>query len=255
LKKFIEQQESTVPAGRRQLVTVSTVPVPKKRGRKKNVVNLRRLLFLRSLIKAGRSNKSGTREEFASALGLDPRAVNTLAAAFIRCSDAENILWQQRQQEIDRQMNTPEGKLTIPLLEAGDILRRDFEPKTSLDNSNTVQIDKDPDFWEKMHIFGFVMPDNCMLMDGICINDRIAAVHNIRPTIGDMVACTIPGTSAVTVRRYVTTGNPSVYELFEGGTINPMRANEIEDLILGVVIDIRRSYRPLRLPATGKKII
>ena len=247
MKKFIEQQDSTVPDGRRQLIPDNPVQLSRKRGRRKDSVNLQRLLFLRTVIKAGRNGNPGSREEFASAIGIDPRTANTLSAAFIRCSAEEDRIWQKRQAKIDRQMNTPADKFSIVMLDAENIIRRDFEPGKNVTPENTVIIGKDPEFGHKMHRFGFIMPDNCMLSDGICRHDRIVAAANIRPAHGDMVACIIPGSRMVTIRRYASTDNPGVFELLEGGTCNPMRANEVEGLLRGVVVSVQRNYLPRRL--------
>ena len=92
------------------------------------------------------------------------------------------------------------------------------------------------------------MPDNCMLMDGICVGDRIVAAGNLRPCHGDLVVCRIPGLKLVTVRRYAGTSNPSFFDLYEGGTTNPLFASEYENLICGVVVGVSRTYLPGRLP-------
>ena len=49
MKKFVTQQATLVPENRRKVEHVYTVKVPKKRGRKKSLINARRFMFLRKL--------------------------------------------------------------------------------------------------------------------------------------------------------------------------------------------------------------
>ena len=94
------------------------------------------------------------------------------------------------------------------------------------------------------------MADNCMVHDGICKGDRIVAVKNVSPAHGDLVACTIPGKKVVTVRRFAVTSDCLMYNLFEGGTTNGrvLPDDQMDKVILGVVVNVQRSYQPGHLP-------
>lgn len=249
MKKFITQQESLVPEHRRPLQKKATVKVPKKRGRKPSNMTLKRFLLLRALDNIRRSGKRLTREEFAAVLGINPRYVNTMAAAFERTTPEVDRQNREFQDKFDAEYDK-NGKVTaVPLLTPQEIMQRDFSWHGADGEREAVCIPKEVvDYSSRFHYFAFVMPDNCMLHDGICKGDMIAAIANVRPTQGDMVVCRIPGTEMITVRRYAVTCNPVIFDLYEGGTTNPMQAYEIEKLIYGTVLCVVRRYWPRRLP-------
>lgn len=254
MKKFIEQQETMVPPNRRRREMVYTVKVPKRRGRKRSIIDARRFLFYRRLALAVNDPRPMTREQFAAALGIDPRTVNTMSAAFIRTPPEEHLQQRLRQRDDDERFCTPERLTGVPLLETEDIYRRDFIPKGDPEELDAVTFPKDEQLGSRLHYFAFTMEDDCMVMDGICAGDRIVAVRNVRPCRGDMVVCRIPGLKVITVRRYADTSNPSFFDLYEGGTTNPLFACEYENLIYGVVVAVERIYRPGRLPQPWEKI-
>lgn len=249
IRKFIEQQPSITPEKYRSVpLAPSTQKIPKKRGRKKSFLTLKRYLLIRTIRRLQQSGRYYTREEVATALGLDPRCGNTLFAAFVHTTAEEDRQTLEQQQKLMRSFRRSKKITAVPVLEVKDIYRRDFTLKKTMSKQELVTVPKDIDFGEKLQYFAFVMPDNCMLHDGICKNDRIIAVRNVRPTHGDMVACKIPGVKTVTVRRFGVLSNPSFFELYEGGTSNALFCAEIENLIIGVVVGVERTYRPGRLP-------
>ena len=246
--KFIEQQETLVPEDRRPRDIKPTIKLPRKRGRKKNPMTLKRYLFQRRLYLAVKAGKLRTREEFAEAIGLNPRLINTMAAAFERIDPEIRKARDKVQAARDQAFCRPENLTSVPILDPEEILNRTFGEKTPPDGTNAVAIVKEPRFGHRLHYFGFIMPDGCMLHDGICKGDKIIAASNVRPTNGDLVVCHLPGIRTITVRRYVTTGNPALFDLYEGGTINPMPAVWSENLTYGVVVAVERAYWPGRLP-------
>ncbi|MBE6356154.1 MAG: hypothetical protein E7058_03470 [Lentisphaerae bacterium] len=247
-RKFVEQEESLVPENRRRRKIEHTEKVPRKRGRKKCPMTLRNYLFLRALYLAARDGDTSSREGFAEALGLSYKLVNTMASAFERIHPDICKAQAKLQQERDDAFCRPENLTAVPMLEIDDILQRDYREKAPLEGKKAAAIVKEPRFGERLHYFGFFMPDGCMVNDGICKGDKIIAASNVRPTNGDLVACRIPGLHTVTVRRYVTTGNPALFDLYEGGTINPMPTVWSDNAIYGVVVEVQRSYWPRRLP-------
>lgn len=247
-KLYIEQQETIIPEERRLRKVVTTVKIPKRRGRKKSTQNVRRMLFWRRIYQVAKHCPELSREEFAAAIGLNPLCVNTMAAAFIRCTDEEMKQQQELQDKLDKYYCKSRRLTSVPLLDAENVLNHDFEIKNPLNKQEAVSITKEPKYGDRLHYFAFTMPDNCMVHDGICKDDKIVAARNLRPGNGDLVACRIPGVKTITVRRFRGTSNPSLYFLYEGGMVNPLFAAEIEKLIYGVVVGLERAYWPRRLP-------
>lgn len=245
MKKFITQQETTVPQNRRKTERVYSKNVPKKRGRKQSLVDARRLLILRRFAMA--NNRGLSREEFAAAIGIDPRTMNSLSSAFLPVSDSEKRAIRKRQHAFDSACD-PTDFVAIPVCDEELLAEGKITPPKTSEKCEVVIVPRDKCFGNMMDCFAFVMPDNCMLSDGICEGDRIVAVKNIRPAHGDMVACRIPGTSGITVRRIAGTCNPFLFDLYEGGTSNPLSFIDLEDLIRGVVIFVQREYLPGRMP-------
>lgn len=246
MKPFIVQQESYVPEGRRPKKI--DLPRKKPRGRPKSYMTLRRLIFQRALYVIRTSGKRYSREEFAALLGLNPKAVNTMSAAFQRIPDEENERLLELQNKIDKSFCKPKNLTAVPIYTPEEIMRRDYSIKTPLTKLNAVTMEKEPKYGWRMHYFAMIMPDNCMLHDGICKGDKIIAARNVRPGHGDLVVCRIPEINVITVRRYAVTCNSSLFDLYEGGTINPFIITEMENLIYGVVVGIERNYWPIRLP-------
>ncbi|MBE6364886.1 MAG: hypothetical protein E7053_03935 [Lentisphaerae bacterium] len=246
-KKFITQQESTAPQDRQPKPLENPVKLPKKRGRPKGKVDLKRLLFMSRIKRLKDSGKRFTREEFAAALGFKPYCVNTMTTAFGYSDPQDNVDNRERQEKIDRNFCKRELISCIPILTSEQILNREFPPVRK-DVMETFPIIREPKYGKYLHYFGFIMPDNCMLMDGVCKGDRIVAVRNINPCDGDLVACRMPNTRTVTVRRYAETCNPFLFDLYEGGTLNPFWSLETEGLIQGVVVNVVRDYWPKKMP-------
>ncbi|MBR7120651.1 MAG: hypothetical protein IKC94_00230 [Lentisphaeria bacterium] len=245
-KTFVEQQASTAPEERRPQPLLNPVKVPRKRGRPKGVIDVKRLLFYSRVKRIINSGQRLTREEFAAALGFKPYCVNTMTTAFDRTSPADNRDNRIRQEKIDRRFCKQQQITMVPVLDSEQILNKEFPPVKK--GMQTFPLEKEPKYGRHLHYFGFIMPDNCMLMDGICKGDRIAAVRNIRPCDGDLVACRMPNTRIVTVRRFAETCNPVIFDLYEGGTLNPFWTLESEQLIQGVVVGVVRDYWPGKMP-------
>ncbi len=246
-RKFVTQQESTAPVDRQPKPLENPVKIPKKRGRPKKGLSLKHFLFYSLVRRVLSSGKRYTREEFAAALGFKPYCVNTMTTAFARSKPEDNRDNRERQVKIDRNFCKRENISCIPILTSEQILNKEFPPvrKGAME---TFPIPREPKYGKHLHYFGFIMPDNCMLMDGVCKGDRIVAVRNINPCDSDLVACRMPNTRTVTVRRYAETCNPFLFDLYEGGTLNPFWALETENLIQGVVVGVVRDYWPKKMP-------
>ena len=248
IKKFITQQPSNIPEELRNPPVVYTKKVPKKRGRKKFPLSIKHFLWSQRIEGYKMSGLPYTREGFAAALGLDPKMVNTIVSAFLETPEEQDQLNRETQAAVDKSFCKPRNLTAVPILEQEDILRRDFSLKQSLRKLHAVTIAKEPRFGDRLHYFAFIMPDNCMLMDGVCKGDKIVAASNLRPSHGDLVVCRIPGLQLISVRRYSGTCNPALYDLYEGGSTNPVLVQAGEKRIYGVVVGLERNYWPGRLP-------
>lgn len=253
-KPFITQQPTLVPPERQQVKPARPeIKSPAKRGRKKSFITLRSALFTRRLYLAVKNGHNRSLEAFGKAIGLPEYLLNTMTSAFTRSNPEADRAQNELQQQRDENFCRPENLTAIPMLEAKDILKHDLREKSPLTAGNAAAIVKFPVFGEKLHYFGFIMPDGCMLHDGICKGDKIIAASNLRPANGDMVVCRLPGVKTITVRRYSATGRPELFDLYEGGTVNPVLCTWGEKLIYGVVIGVERSYLPGRLPLPPEK--
>ena len=246
MKPFISQDVTYVPERRRS--KSPSFPKKRARGRPRSYLTLDRFFFQRKLFLVRNSGKRYSREEFAAALGMEPRAVNTMSAAFIPHTPEENEQQQELQKSIDKNFCNDQNVTAVPLFSQQEILQRDFSMKNFSEESEISLMAKEPRYGSKMYYFALIMPDNCMLHDGICKGDKIIAVRNVRPGHGDLVVCRIPGVDVITVRRFAKICNPQLFDLYEGGSTNPFIGTEIEDMIYGVVVNVERSYWPSRMP-------
>ena len=174
-KLYIEQQETITPQERRLRKVVSTVKIPQRRGLEKSTLNVKRMLFRRRIHQAAQNCSGLSREEFAAAIGLAPCCVNTMTAAFIRSSGEENPK-QQFQEKLDKCYSKPHRLTSVPLLEAENIIRHDFEIKNSRSKQEAVTIAQEPKYGGRMHNFSFAVPDNCMVHGGM-VNPLSAAEY------------------------------------------------------------------------------
>ncbi|MBO7329143.1 MAG: hypothetical protein J6W00_10285 [Lentisphaeria bacterium] len=252
IKPFIKQQESLVPVHRRVLVPEETVKVPKRRGRKKSLMTLGYFLYKRKVMLLKRK-KDLTREEFFAGLGIKKK-FNFFYGAWVRMTEQAIEDNKAFQKKFDEKTDKVNGLTAIPILTQDEILYRQLTWR-EVENRDSFCIPREPEFGEDLQYFGFIMPDNCMVNDGICKGDRIAAAANLRPTHGDLVVCRIPSLNLITVRRYAVTCSPWQFDLYEGGAANPMPAWGIEELIYGVVVDVQRSYWPRRLPKKRPEVL
>lgn len=249
MNKFITQQETLVPEKFRPAPKVPAKSrTPKRRGRKKNIMTLPRVARIWAIKQYMMRTDKITLEGFAAALGIDKACANTLIAAFSRTDPERDEESRARQKEFNRKYGRRPGLITVPVLEPQTIIRKDFNVKIKPKQQEWVTLPSEPDYGDRMCYFALVMPDNCMVNDGICKDDRVVAAFNVRPSYGDLVVCLVPGTEIVTVRRFVSCSNPVFFDLYEGGLVNPVLAKEEDGIIYGVVVGLVRNYRPGRLP-------
>ncbi|MBQ9786910.1 MAG: hypothetical protein IJW33_01930 [Lentisphaeria bacterium] len=243
---FVTQQESMVPEFRRAREKFKPEKYPHDPGRPGGTLSPGHFFLLRRLRALKNSGVKLTRIEFAHGMGVKFK-LNPLNGAFVSLAQEVKERKAAYLRNIHEKQDFQDLLTTVPVLSQEEIVYRDEEWMDTPERQ-TVFIPKDRVFGEDIHYFSFVMPDNCMLHDGICKDDVIIAGSNLRPTHGDLAVCRIPGSKHITVRRFVSTSRPQIFELYEGGSRNPMLGYDIEKLIYGVVLNIQRSYHPGRLP-------
>jgi len=236
-----------VPEYLRRLERDPKIKIRKKRGRKKSLITLGYFLYHRK-VRILHRKKVRSREAFLRGLGIRKK-MDFSAPPWQRMTLKEIAENQKFQHLLERKVNKDRRVVTVPVLTQEEIFARNNEWR-KVRNREKFFVSADFLYGEYFFYFGMIMPDNCMVNDGICKGDRIAAVSNLRPGEGDMVVCRIPGTNHITVRRFVFTASMLFHTLYEGGTTNPMLVQKEENLIYGVVVDVQRFYRPSRLPKT-----
>jgi SOS-response transcriptional repressor LexA len=210
-------------------------------------------LFMQSLIALKRSGKKFSREEFAVALGLDPKLVDHRMTSFTSIPN-EKDPHRPVQKKLDRRLCRPEYLSVVPVFSQLQVLKRNFEVNRFKPDIDWAVVDKDTKYGELIHYFAMIMPDDdVMREDGINPGDKIIAAANLKPGYNDLVVTRIPGSALITVRRLRTTRNTMIFDLFEGGMKNPYTIFSLENLIFGVVVGIHRTYAPAKLPDSGKQ--
>ncbi|MBE6375018.1 MAG: hypothetical protein E7050_01010 [Lentisphaerae bacterium] len=223
----------------------------KKRGRRKSHVTLSLYLFHRRVfLLHWYLRKKNSRRTFLRYMGMK-RWKSIFLAGFKADCVADQACFNARQQKYDTRFAKPRYVTAVPLTDKKDLIAGDFEFHGQISKAEPVFIPKPAsDLSDHLQYFAFVMPDNCMVNDGICKGDRIVAVRNVKPSHKDMVVCKLPGLKTVTVRRFTVCSTASIYHLYEGGSINPypVLEKDADDIFLGVVVSVQRRYYPGKLP-------